>query len=124
MPQNMSRSDWIAIAAIIIASTFSSIQILLQVLSMRAAPSPAANQPKQQASQPKVRSRLPYRWKIRVIIFLVNTAATYFLVREILSSAPITRSSVLIIAAEVGIMAICFILPLFLGVYEYIENNL
>lgn len=119
----MTRSDWIAIVAIIIASLFSSIQVVLQLLGMRATSNLAVNPPKQQANQTKNKRRLPYRWKVRLLIFLVNTVATYFLIQEVRDPNPLSRISVLIIAAEVGVMVICFILPLFLGVYESIENS-
>jgi hypothetical protein len=93
---------------------------------MRAAPSPAANQPKQQTSQPKIKRDFSYRRKVRIariIMFLINTAATYFLIVQIQNPNPLTRTSVLIIAAMIGVMVICFIVPIILGVYEYIENN-
>jgi hypothetical protein len=120
----MSTEAWIAIAAIIIQLISQFGATLWQIRAARADANPATNQPRQQADQSKIKSRLPYRWKFRVAIFFVNIVAAYFLVREILNPAPLSRASVVIIAAETGVIVICFILPLFLGVYEYIENNL
>jgi hypothetical protein len=117
----MTRSDWIAVIAIVVGALMSSIQILLQWISMRNAPTPAANQNKPRAI-PKIKFqwRIP-KWVLHVAIFIVQTAAIYFLLEEYRSTEPLTRSSVVLIASMVGLVSICFVLPLILGVYKYIE---
>lgn len=93
---------------------------------MRAAHDPAMIQTKQQTIPPKAKGDVSDRRKpriARILMFLLNAVATYFPIMEIHNSNPSTRTSVVFIAAMVGVMVICFILPLVLGVYEYIENN-
>jgi hypothetical protein len=117
----MTRSDWIAITAIVIGAFMSSIQILLQWLSMRGASSQIANQKKHRAiSKIKFQWRVP-KWVLRIAIFIIQTIAIYVLMSEYHSAEPLTRSSVVVIASMAGLVSICFMLPLIIGVYNYIE---
>jgi hypothetical protein len=118
----MNKSEWIAIAAILIASAFSSIQIMLQWLSMHAAPSRVANERKQEPNKTQKAEWLVPRWVLRLLIFTIQTAAIYVLVWEYHTGDPLTRKSVVLITAMAGVVCICFLVPLIIGVYDYMER--
>ena len=118
----MNRGEWIGIAAIVIGAFFSSVQILLQWLSMRPLRTPASG-----ASNRRLPARTKFEWRVpkwvlRIAIFLIQTVAVYFLLLEYRSSQPLTRHSVVIIACMTALISICFVVPLIIGVYNYLET--
>jgi hypothetical protein len=119
----MSIEAWIGIAAIVagVLSQFGSA--LWQIKAARVAES-STKQSKQKSSQSHVGNRRSYWWKRRVVIFVVNTIAVYFLVEQMRNPNALTRTSALIIAVAVGVICICFMLPFFIGIYEYIDVTL
>jgi hypothetical protein len=117
----MNRGEWIGIAAIGIGALFSSVQILLQWLSMRPLHAPSGASNRRLPAGTKFESRLP-KWVLRLTIFLVQTVAVYFLLLEYRSSQPLTRHSVVIIACMTALISICFVVPLIIGIYNYLET--
>ena len=123
----MTFSDYIAIAGIILASVFSSLQIFLQLRSNR--DNAQANiKPKTQQTQTvniQSSSRRFWFWR-QIAIFIVNWLATFVLVNELWNNTEVvvTRRSVLIITLSIAVMAVCFILPFIIGVYQYIEASI
>jgi cobalamin synthase len=118
----MTFSDYIAIAGIILASVFSSLQIFLQLRSNRANIKPKNKRTQTVNIQSSNRSF--WLWR-RIAIFIVNWLATFVLVNELWNNteAIVTRRSVLIITFSVAVIAICFILPFIISVYQYIEAS-
>lgn len=118
----MTFSDYIAIAGIILASVFSSLQIFLQLRSNRANIKPENKRTQTVNIQSSNRSF--WLWR-RIAIFIVNWLATFVLVNELWNNteAIVTRRSVLIITFSVAVIAICFILPFIISVYQYIEAS-
>jgi hypothetical protein len=118
----MNKGEWIGIAAIVIGAFFSSVQILLQWLSMRPPRGPAAGDSNRRLpAGAKFEWRVP-KWLLRIANFLIQTAAVYFLLMEYRSSQPLTRHSVVIIACMTALISICFVVPLIIGVYNYLET--
>ena len=118
----MNTGEWIGIAAIVIGALFSSVQILLQWLSMRPLRDPAPGAASRRlAVGVKFEWRVP-KWILRIANFLIQTVASYFLLVEYRSSQPLTRHSVVIIACMTALMSICFVVPLIIGVYDYLET--
>lgn len=118
----MNRGEWIGIAAIVIGAFFSSVQILLQWLSIRPLRAPASG-----TSNRRLPARIKFEWRVpkwvlRITIFLIQTVAVYFLLLEYRSSQPLTRPSVVIIACMTAVISICFVVPLIIGVYNYLET--
>jgi len=118
----MTFSDYIAIAGIILASVFSSLQIFLQLRSNRANIKPETK--RTQTVNIQSSNRGFWLWR-RIAIFIVNWLATFVLVNELWNNteAIVTRRSVLIITFSVAVIAICFILPFIISVYQYIEAS-
>ena len=122
MRSDMTFSDYIAIAGIILASVFSSLQIFLQLRSNRANIKPETK--RTQTVNIQSSNRGFWLWR-RIAIFIVNWLATFVLVNELWNNteAIVTRRSVLIITFSVAVIAICFILPFIISVYQYIEAS-
>src|SRR4051794_24925073 len=104
----MNRGDWIAIAAILIAAFFSSIQILLQWLGMR------SSRPGNVASTQRLSRNVKFTWLVptwvlRAGIFIIQTIAIYVLVAQYRSSAPLTRPVAVLIASMTAVIVICFL---------------
>src|SRR6266849_6804378 len=117
----MSRSDYIGIAAIVVAGLFSSIQIFLQWFGMRSAHRVGASPNRKLAKNAKFEWRVP-RWVLRIGIFIIQSVAVYVLMSEYRSSQPLTRPAAVLIASMAAAVAICFVVPLIIGVYGHIET--
>jgi hypothetical protein len=117
----MNRSDWIAIAAILIAAFFSSIQILLQWLGMRSSRPGNAVSTRKLSHNTKFKWLVP-TWAMRAGIFIIQTIAIYVLVAQYRSSEPLTRPVAVLIASMAAVIVICFLVPLIIGVYRHIET--
>ena len=122
----MSNEIW---AAIIIAIVSIIAQFISQfgatwwqIKAARPDAKPATNQPAEQSKPVTATSPLLYRWQFRLFFIILNFVACYVLIEAAQSSEPLTRSSVALIAAMVGVMVICFICPLFLNINYYLET--
>lgn len=62
-------------------------------------------------------------WVQRAGIFVVQTGAIYLISREYVSEEPPTRASIVLIAALIGVVTICFLLPWIQSVYRVIEDR-
>src|SRR6266446_9308726 len=110
----MNRSEWIGIAAIVVAALSSSIQIVLQWLGMRS--SRVSTGPNRKlARNAKFEWSVP-TWVLRVGIFIVQSVAVYVLMVQYRSSQPLTRPAAVLIACMAAEIAICFVVPLIIGV--------
>ena len=117
----MNRSDWIAIVAILIGAIFSSIQILLQWLGMLSSRTANGVPARKLSRNVKFKWFVP-TWVLRAGVFIVQTIAIYVLVTQYRSSAPLTRPGAVLIASMAAVIAICFLVPLIIGVYRHIET--
>jgi len=117
----MNRSEWIGIAAIFVAGFFSSIQILLQWLGMRSSRRSNTAPTRQLARNTKFKWFVP-TWVLRVGIFIIQSIAVYVLMVQYRSPQPLSRPAVVLIACMAAVIAICFVVPLIIGVYRHIET--
>jgi len=116
----MNRSDWIGIAAIVVAALFSSIQILLQWVGMRS--SRVHTVPTRKLARNAKFEWFVRTWVLRIGIFIVQSVAIYVLMVQYRSSQPLSRPAAVLIACMAAVIAICFVVPLIIGVYRHIET--
>jgi hypothetical protein len=120
----MNADRIIAIAAIVVPAIFSTITTWVLFADRRKRNQPAAKPASQALASASSKPHRPrFLTKGRIVTFLVNWAAALSLLHEVEKEGEVTRYSVLIIAAAVGVMIVCFLLPLVSGVYEYVDAS-
>lgn len=122
----MDTEIWVAIIIAIVTIIAQFISQFgatwWQIRDARAKAKSATNQPTEQTKPVVATSPLWYRWQLRLFFIILNFVACYFLVEAAQSSEPLTRSSATLIAAMIGVMVICFICPLLINIYYYLET--
>ena len=117
----MERSEWIAVIAIIVSVGIGLPGLLFQWLTYK------STKPSETLTHKRIPQNTTFEWKVpkwlmRLVVFVIQTVAIYFVVLEYSNPEPATRQSIIFIASMIGVFVLCFIIPLILNVYDYIES--